>query len=170
MILTAKTWNKTKENVESAEQCRALCLRLINRRSYSEYELRKKLEERNACYEHIEQTVSILKENALINDAALASAIIHYYGAVCAKGRFAVRNELCRRGIKEEVFAPLLAEEYDEEEERKAALLYLQKQLGRSRKEENESVAKDKLYASLRRRGFSSSAIEFAFFEVVNNK
>ena len=55
-----------------------------------------------------------------------------------------VSTEQFLKDLKQEIEELALVEEYDEEEERKAALLYLQKQLGRSRKEENESVAKDK--------------------------
>jgi len=147
----------------SADSCRAYCFRLLNRRNYSEYELRQKLKERNAPEQVIEQTISRLRDEGFVNDANLCEAVIHYRSAVTRHGYYSVKRELQRRGIDAETADAVLAEEYDEEKENAAALLYLQKQIRRLHLSEEDEFPREKLLAAMVRRGFSSPAISFAF-------
>lgn len=166
MILTVQMNSrqpKTKNQLMSADSCRAYCFRLLNRRSYSEYELLQKLKERKAPEQVIEQTISKLREEGFVNDANLCEAVIHYRSAVTKHGYYSVKRELQRRGIDAETADAVLAEEYDEGKENAAALLYLQKQIRRLHLEEDDELPREKLFAAMARRGFSSSATAFAF-------
>ena len=113
--------SKQKGKRNSNNSSFSYALRLLSRRDYSEFEIRKKLENK-FNKEDIEDTIKKLVERRLLSDERYVKRIIEKYTFVKKYGYLKVQYELLHRGISYDVFNSILDEAYPEEREKENAL------------------------------------------------
>ena len=137
----------------------AYAAKTIGMKSFSEYELRKKLAGRNFSDEAAEYAITRLKELHLIDDAQYAADIANHY-KIRGYGKGRVRQELFRRGIARDVAEDILDnEDNDDEEEEDFINKFIAKRLA-GRDVDREMLSKTA--AALMRRGFTWERISSA--------
>ena len=97
---------KPQKPLESYEDTKEKALRLLEFRSHSEGELKKKLSLSGASDENIEKTIDFLREYHLVNDTLYAESLARDLQNIKSYGKNRIKNELISRGI-----SPYLAEE-----------------------------------------------------------
>ena len=118
--------SKQKGTRNSSDSSFGYALRLLSRRDYSEFEIRKKLENK-FDKEDIENTIKKLVERGFLSDERYVKRIIEKYTFVKKYGYLKVQYELLHRGISYDVFSPILDEAYPEEREKENALFISKK-------------------------------------------
>ncbi len=96
-------------------------LRLLSRKDYSTFEIKKKLEAQFTDSE-VEKTIEKLVERRLLSDERYVRRIIEKYAFIKKYGYLRVQYELLHRGLSYEVFAPILESLYTEEKEKENAI------------------------------------------------
>ncbi|WP_022670897.1 regulatory protein RecX [Hippea alviniae] len=129
-------------------------LRLLNRRDYTELQLREKLNGKGFDKKDIEDTILYLKEKNFLNDERFAENYI-FFRLKNGYGKRRIRFELKEKGIKEEIVDRLLEDKEEMIEE------YFLKKL---KQVENKKNPSKKLFDALYRRGFDKEKI----FELIN--
>lgn len=135
-------------------------LRLISVRYYSEKQLAEKLIKKNFSTEEISRVIKKLKEYGYLNDEKFAVRLIESQKEKL-RGRIKAGYELHKKGVGRSLAEELIGTFYSEDEERKIALMALdKKKISLIKRSENELLFKKKLYDFLQWRGFSSGVIE----------
>ncbi len=148
-------------------------LNVLARQAYTVAELRSKLARRGVEEAMGEELLGRLVELKLVDDAEYAERYVA--GRRQTHGRLALRRDLARRGVAEEVLAPPLGA-LDASQQASAAADLLRKNAWRYRPAEPEEDAEDdertrfellrkaeaKARAFLARRGFDPDAVEAA--------
>lgn len=127
-----QTNQRKKSNAKGpldAEAAREKCLRLLSRRARSEAELRDRLREAGCAEPVAEQVLAGLKEAGLIDDEEFARAWVASRKARGGSGRRKLSWELLRKGVSRELIERVLAEEIDDETERRQAAALAQRRL-----------------------------------------
>ncbi len=150
---------------EQFRQCRDYALLLLSYRARSEKELTARLKKKGYSEEIIEKVRKRLSELRLIDDERLARDYIEDRIKIGHKGRWLVRAELLKMGIKKELIDKQLKQAPDETE---AARMVVEHYLPRYRKLD-EVTRKRRLIGVLARRGFSPETIEKVLFKIGNN-
>ncbi|MEF3244441.1 MAG: RecX family transcriptional regulator [Caldisericaceae bacterium] len=120
-------------------------LKLISKRDYSEFEIRRKLNKYTAS--EVEETILKLKGRGLLLDEKYAANLIDK--CISKKyGFYKVEEVLRSKGVLNSETKALLAEKYSLDIERKIILNFLNKK------------PKDKLYPYLIQRGFRSNIVQ----------
>ncbi|MEA1926774.1 MAG: regulatory protein RecX [Candidatus Auribacterota bacterium] len=155
---------KTKEYRKAWESA----LRLLNYRERSIKELSDRLSEKHYSPGTITAVIKRLKELDLLDDKKFAR--LWTRSRVHSKPRSAwlISRELREKGISEEVIQEVVEDEYTPEQEEEAAMSLAKKQAMRYRTDEPEK-AREKLFAFLSRRGFSSDLIWKCLEEVLTS-
>ena len=126
-----------------------------------EKEIRDYLGKKGLREEEKEKIVKKLKEEKLIDDLEFARWFLEQRQIFRPKGSYALRQELCQKGINEEIIDLVLPGKKEELKLAKKALAKAEKKYasfwGREKKE--------KLIAYLRRRGFSWEVVKKAVDE-----
>jgi regulatory protein len=126
-------------------------LHFLSYRPRSSDEVRRNLTKREIAEPLVEATVARLRQAGLLNDAAFAQAWVENRGAFRPRSKAALRMELRRKGVDEEVIGSVLDEQVDEEAlARQAAGKYARRLAGLEWPE-----FRQKLGGFLARRGFS---------------
>lgn len=124
-------------------------LKLISYRPRSETEIRNNLLKHKVSDQVISSTLTRLREASLVDDRAFASAWVENRTEFRPRGKFALRYELIKKGIGEEIIDEIL-ESVDEESLAYHASIKKCRQL----KNLDEKEFTKKLIAFLSRRGF----------------
>jgi len=135
------------------------CFLLLTSRPYSELEIRRKIKTRfkKIRTKQINVALEKLKELKYINDAEFAENYINYRTKISPRGKFLLKQELLKKGIKESLIEQVLNKiDLDE--------LDLAKQLVehkiKSLKSFESQKQKDKLMRFLQSRGFGYDVIK----------
>ncbi|NLG08384.1 MAG: regulatory protein RecX [Deinococcales bacterium] len=146
----------------TAERAWEYLLFILARRSYTVAELRQRLERRGLPAEEGEPLLERLVELRLVDDALYAEQYVHARQA--ARGRSALRRELRRKGVDEELVEQELAD-LTPEQQTEAATELLERNAWRYRptaEAEAESASDEEAYQR-RERLYKARAKAFAF-------
>lgn len=141
---------------------------LLGRRAYTEAELRQRLLRRSLAEAECDRVLARLKELQLLDDRVFTGAYLR--SRAQERGRLALRQELRRKGVDDEVVSEAMAGDeltpaFDEAQQRAAARALLAKHAWRfpvpSEDDGQRGLAKLKARASafLARRGFAPDAV-----------
>ena len=137
-------------------------LHFLSYRPRSTAEVRQNLNKRNVPEALIEATLERLQRSGLVNDEAFARAWVENRNEFRPRSKSALKMELRRKGLDDEVIQSVLAEGVDEEAlALQAARKYVRRLEGLER-----SKFRVKLNGFLARRGFSYSTIAPAVSQV----
>jgi regulatory protein len=140
-----------------AEQKALSILKFMDR---TEQELRKKLFEAGYTPEFIDRAVANVFSYGYLNDERFAANYIR--SRMNTKSKLMLRNELLQKGLDRDIIDHAFLEEYGEEEEEDSELKAIRKAIAKktSLPEDLSYEDKQKLIASLYRKGFEISKIK----------
>ena len=144
---------KPQKPLESYEDTKEKALRLLEFRSHSEGELKKKLSLSGASDENIEKTLEFLKEYHLLNDEAYAECLARDLKNLKGYGKNRIKNELISRGISPYLAEEVLLKLYENDTER------LREQIKKRLKGDFDKKSKDKAIRYFIYRGYSFEEI-----------
>ncbi len=124
-------------------------LRLLNRKDYTEKEIRDKLLKKSQSGDEIDEVIEYLKEKRFIDDVRYAQNYL-YFRLKRGYGKRRVAHELLKKGIAEDLIDGVLTTENENAEEvflKKLKLL------------EGKKNKRKKLFDFMYRRGFDSEKI-----------
>ncbi|HEX7004222.1 MAG TPA: regulatory protein RecX [Trueperaceae bacterium] len=130
-------------------------LTLLTRRAHTEAELTEKLTRRRASPEVVAEVLGRLRRYRLVDDEAFAEAFVRTHAQ--RKGTLALRRELLRKGVPEEVAEESLVELDDAAQSATAAKL-LERNAWRFRGSDPRRN-RARAFAFLARRGFPSTVV-----------
>jgi regulatory protein len=136
-----------------AAEARRICLRLLTARPRSRAELTDALSTRGIPHEVSEPVLDRLGELGLVNDTAFAETTVYSGHSHRGLGRRALRAELRRRGVPEEIARESVATVRPEDEEQRARELVRRKL--RSGTGRDAGTLARKLGGMLVRKGYS---------------
>ncbi len=152
LILSAKT-------MEDQAKIREYALKLVTGRMYPCAELSKKLLQRFPKEQKIvSEIIADFSAANLLNDKTYAETYVRFRQGSAPRGKFALRMELKKKGIPDDLIASVLSDISDEAEEAKAENL-ARKKLLTFRNDFSSEQKKEKLFRFLVGRGFSQSII-----------
>jgi len=145
---------------EVKKESKDAALKFLSYRMRSEKEVRDKLKKKEFANDLIDEVIKDLKRINLIDDSNFASAFVRDKISNKPQGKILLKQELWKKGIKEEIIVKVLKEYFEDEEEE----LNLAKNLLEKRKKRYENldknVAKRRMMSFLLRRGFSYEIIK----------
>lgn len=133
---------------------RLICLRLLERRARSRVELAEALHKRGVSADSADAVLTRLTEAGLINDSALADALVESRRRTRGLTRRALAEDLRARGISADVAQEALAS-ITPESEQDVARMWVQRRL-RTVAHKEPSVQLRRLVAMLARKGYSA--------------
>ena len=138
------------------------CLNLLQKRPYTESKLRGKLKEGHYTEDIIDEAIEYVKSFHYIDDYDYACQYIFYHKE--RETRKKIEEKLMLKGINKEVLNQAFDDMYDDMEQQEIELQQAKKLLEKKRYDINcvEWKEKQKIYAFLARKGFSSSVIRAA--------
>jgi regulatory protein len=135
-------------------------LKFLSYRMRSEKEVRDKLKKKEFAQDVIEEVIEDLRRVNLIDDYSFASAFVRDKISNKPQGKILLKQELWKKGIKEETIEKVLKEYFEDEDEE----LNLAKKLLDKRKKRYENldknVAKRRMMSFLLKRGFSYEIVK----------
>jgi len=143
----------------------AFALRLLSLRNHSRHELAGKLMKKGYGHDAVEAAMDYLAEKRLVDDEAFGRELISSRSKRRPVGISAMRFELARKGVPDEIAGSLLRE-YDNASlclaaaEKKLAALYRY----------DETIRKKKLEAFLRNRGFGWPVVRETIERLFHNR
>lgn len=143
----------------------AFALRLLSLRNHSRHELAGKLMKKGYEHDAVEAAMDYLAEKKLVDDEAFGKELIGSRSKRRPVGERAMRFELARKGVPDEIAGNLLRE-YDSASlclaaaEKKFAALHRY----------DEAVRKKKLEAFLRNRGFDWPIVKETIERLFHNR
>lgn len=152
---------ETEDNSKNDDKDKAFAYiaRVLGMKSYSEYELRKKLSEHKFTAEAAEYAISKLTEMNLIDDMQYA---INFVAGCRIKGygKIRIKQELLRRGIDRQIAEDVLSSDADENTTDEDFIKnFLAKRFAGS---ETDQKTVSKAVSALMRRGFTWEQISAA--------
>lgn len=96
---------------QSLEDCKSAAYTYVSYKPRTEFEIRKRLEEKDFTQNHIEQAITFLNEFDLIDDEAFAKSFISTHLKKKPAGKFKIKTELVKRGIDKDL-AEKMVENY----------------------------------------------------------
>ena len=130
-------------------------LHFLSFRPRSSAEVRKNLIKRGISEGLVDETVNRLQRLGLVNDLEFARAWVENRNTFQPRSKSALRMELRRKGLSDEVFQPVLDEQVDEE----ALAFMAARKYARRLAGLEWSVFRQKLGGFLARRGFSYTTL-----------
>ncbi|MFH0930521.1 MAG: RecX family transcriptional regulator [Candidatus Zixiibacteriota bacterium] len=147
---------------EVKKESKDAALKFLSYRMRSEKEVRDKLKKKEFANDLIDEVIKDLKRINLIDDSNFASAFVRDKISNKPQGKILLKQELWKKGIKDETIEKVLKEYFEDEEEE----LNLAKNLLEKRKKRYENldknVAKRRMMSFLLRRGFSYEIVKQA--------
>lgn len=147
----------TEDEIEKAYQ---RALNFLSYRNRSEQEIRLNLQKHQIPETIIQPVLDRLREVSLVNDIEFAQNWIENRREFHPRGKRALRSELYRKGISDQIIEEALQDINEEE----LALKLARKKIGKL-KNLDKSTFQEKMYGFLSRRGFHYSLSK----EVVNH-
>ncbi|HEX9913241.1 MAG TPA: RecX family transcriptional regulator [candidate division Zixibacteria bacterium] len=145
---------------EVKKESKDAALKFLSYRMRSEKEVRDKLKKKEFAQDMIEEVIEDLRRVNLLDDYEFASAWIRDRISNKPRGKTLLKQELWKKGIKEEIIEKVLKEYFENEDEE----LNLVKKLLEKRKKRYENldknVAKRRMMSFLLRRGFSYEIVK----------
>ena len=145
---------------EVKKESKDAALKFLSYRMRSEKEVRDKLKKKEFANDLIDEVIKDLKRINLIDDSNFASAFVRDKISNKPQGKILLKQELWKKGIKDETIEKVLKEYFEDEEEE----LNLAKNLLEKRKKRYENldknIAKRRMMSFLLRRGFSYEIIK----------
>lgn len=92
------------------------CLNILGRKSYSEFELRRKLSRKTEDVELVAAVLNQLREWGLVDDLEYAKNFVRSSLRIKPKGKYLLRPELSRKGISKEIIDQVILEELPEDQ------------------------------------------------------
>ncbi|MGH3871045.1 MAG: regulatory protein RecX [Pseudonocardiaceae bacterium] len=135
-------------------EAQAICLRLLTTRPRSRAELAEALRKRGVSEQVCQPVLDRLGEVGLINDAVFAESVVHTGYRHRGLARWALRTELRRRGVPDEIADDAVAAVQLEDEEQRARELVRHK-LRSSGTVRDPRMLIRRLAAMLVRKGYS---------------
>jgi regulatory protein len=135
-------------------------LNFLSYRNRSEQEIRQNLQKHQIPETIIQPVLERLREGSLVNDREFAEIWIENRREFHPRGKRALRSELYRKGISDQIIEEALQDINEEE----LALKLARKKIGKL-KNLDKSTFQEKMYGFLSRRGFHYSLNK----EVVNH-
>ncbi|MCD4813695.1 recombination regulator RecX [bacterium] len=142
---------------EEELQVQARCLRLLERRAHSRYELSVKLRQRGIEDAIAATVLDRLQHTGLINDQVFAEMFIRDRMTMASMGTQRLQLELMKRGIDRQIVETAIAQEVEGDEEDRCWELAERKM--RVYQKLDSAVARRRLTAFLGRRGFQYECI-----------
>lgn len=142
---------------EEEVRIRERCLRLLDHRARTRWELSGRLRQDDVDPGLAERVLDRLQEQGLVNDQAFARLFIRDRSRVQGLGRRRLQAELTRRGVAREIVEQALHEELPPEEDDDCAALARRK--AQAYRGLPLEVARRRLTAFLSRRGFQWESI-----------
>lgn len=152
---------------KETEDARQKVLRLLNRRIYSEKEIRDKLKKKGYEDKTIQIVVQDLKEISLIDDYSFAKAFVSDRLRLNPKGSFKISYELKQKGINQTIINRVFDEEKVIEGDSDRAFEIARKRLKMLKTIKDKKTIKRRLYNFLLRRGFSYEVIKGVLDELL---
>jgi regulatory protein len=147
---------------DTSETAFQKALHFLSYRPRSSAEVRQNLTKRGIAEELVEETVTRLQRAGLVNDLEFARAWVENRNTFQPRSKSALRMELRRKGLSDEILQPVLDEQVDEEALAfTAARKYARRLAGMEWLE-----FRQKLGGFLARRGFSYSTLSPVVSEV----
>lgn len=140
------------------EKAKDVAYRYLAFRSRSEKEVFDHLSRKGFSSEEIQEVIDHLRHQQWLDDAQFAQSWIHHRQKVSPRGQSALRWELRKKGVKEEIIEQSL-ESFGEREEFASAQKIALKKLKQYQKLPLPE-AQQKLVCYLQRRGFSGEVIQ----------
>lgn len=158
---------------EETERAYQKALYMLERRDYTETEIRQKLRMKEFQPDVIEQVVIRLKEYGLVNDRRFAEQYVRYH--YTDYSRRVLSMKLLQKGIKEELFESVyndLKTEFDMNPETEALQRALESALRKAERKgfsriELPNEEQKRIIASLYRKGYSISQINYELKKTV---
>lgn len=145
---------------EVKKESKDAALKFLSYRMRSEKEVRDKLKKKEFARDIIDEVIGDLKRVNLLDDYEFASAWIRDRISNKPRGKTLLKQELWKKGIKEEIIEKVLKEYFEDEDEE----LNLAKKLLEKRKKRYENldknVANRRMMSFLLRRGFSYEIVK----------
>lgn len=135
-------------------------LSLLKFMDRTEAELRKKLSDAGFAQDIVDQTIQYVDGYGYLNDERLATAYIR--SRKNAKSKLAIKMELKQKGVESKLIELAFSEEYNVDDEEDPEVVAIRKAVAKKSKspEDMDYEAKQKLIASLYRKGFDISKIK----------
>jgi regulatory protein len=147
---------------DASEMAYQKALHFLSYRPRSSAEVRQNLSKRGVSEALVEETINRLQSAGLVNDEEFARAWVENRNSFRPRSKLALRMELRRKGLSDEVFQPVLDEQVDEE-----ALAFEAARRYAPRLAGLEWLAfRQKLSGFLARRGFSFTTLSPVVSEV----
>jgi regulatory protein len=147
---------------EVKKESKDAALKFLSYRMRSEKEVRDKLRKKEFAQDIIDEVIGDLKRVNLLDDYEFTSAWIRDRISNKPRGKTLLKQELWKKGIKDETIEKVLKEYFEDEEEE----LNLAKNLLEKRKKRYENldknIAKRRMMSFLLRRGFSYEIVKQA--------
>ena len=162
--------DKLKELLHEEEFSKAknYVYRILARRMYTTKEIHDKLVERGYIDEIIQDVIATLERYGYLNDRTYAEEWIQSRMRGKPKGKFALRQELGRKGIEKSIIEDALSCAFDESDEQNMAL-DLARRKARSYSGDDPAAAKRKLQGFLLRRGFDFETVKDVIEQVIDS-
>lgn len=141
-------------------------LRFLSYRPRSEKEIRDYSKKKSQETKIIEEIIKKLKKQGLVDDRAFATWWVEQRSRFRPKGRYLIRSELFKKGVKEEIISSSL---FSEKEEIDLAKKAARKKI-KSYKNLEPLEMRDKMVAFLARRGFNWKIIKKAIDETAKKR
>ncbi len=147
-----------------------VAIRFLSYRPRSEWEIEKKLSDKEFKSEIIKNTICWLKEENLINDSDFAIQWIRYLIGKKPAGRIKLRNELYKKRIDRKIIDNAIDSFFEQHEDE----LSLAKQLVRKKQIsfqlKNVKIEPAKIISLLKRQGFSNTVMQRIYEECLENE
>lgn len=139
-----------------SKRAKKRCLNLLQKKAYTERNLRGKLEEGYYSKEIIEEAIEYVKSYHYVDDYEYACQYIFYHKESETKRK--IEEKLKKKGIENDVLQKAFADSYEKEEEEEIELIQAQKMLQKKHYDAEcmEWKEKQKIYCYLIRKGISA--------------
>ncbi|WP_324824432.1 regulatory protein RecX [Sinanaerobacter sp. ZZT-01] len=103
-----------KEKTSFTKSAKEEAMNYLGYRDHSVLEVKNRLKQKEYCEHEIEECIKFLEESGFVNDQRYCEAYLRY-ALGKGKGPLRLRQELLKKGIKEETIQECMKENIDEE-------------------------------------------------------
>jgi len=158
---------------EELLNARNVALRFLSYRPRTEREVRDKLREKEFGDAEIARTLDELKSNGLVNDAEFALLYIRNALALRPAGKLLLTRKLLALGVARKTVDEAIGETLSTEDQQSGAMTTAERLLRKvkgSGKKEDPRKLRQRLAATLLRRGYSWDTVEAALHKVLDTR
>lgn len=158
-MLTPAVYDDIMDNI-ILRKAKLKALSLLKFMDRTEAELCNKLTEAEFTQDIIDKTITYISSFGYLNDERLASAYVRTRKN--SKSKLLIKTELMQKGVDSNIIDSVFEEEYDIDDQEDAEIIAIKKAIAKKTKnpDQLEYEEKQKLIASLYRKGFDISKIK----------